>query len=123
MLPPPKNGCRSGGMRIRLSAPLLSQRLGRNTGGFETAKTQRTRSVRVKIIEFLKWICVLGAIISGSKMSSLVRKEKEKSRWFYSVFEVLDYMVMTRQHNGRIGVWFWIFLLSFAGFVTLLIVS
>jgi hypothetical protein len=75
----------------------------------------------MKIIEILKLVFVLIAVISASRMSSVVRAEKEKNKWFYSVFEVLDYIEITRQQNGKIGGLFWIFMTSFAAFIALLI--
>lgn len=76
----------------------------------------------MKIIEILKWLFVISAVISGSRMSSVVRAEKEKSKWFYSISDVLDYIEITRQRNGKIGILFWLFLAASIAFITLLIV-
>jgi len=56
----------------------------------------------MKIIEILKLVFVIIAVYSASRMLSVVRAEKEKSKWFYSVLEVLDYIELSRQQTGKI---------------------
>ena len=72
-------------------------------------------------LKLLQLLLAIIAAISGSRMSTIARNEKGKSQWFASIFDVMDYIEITRQETGRIGNLFWIFLVSFISFIALII--
>ena len=75
----------------------------------------------MKIIEIAKWVALLIVVVCGSRMSEIARDKKGKSKWFASPLDLLDYIEITRQENGRIGTLFWVFLISFISLIALLI--
>jgi hypothetical protein len=73
------------------------------------------------MIEILKWVCGIIMIITASNMSTVIRAEKVKSKCWFTPFDVFDYVVISRQQSGKIGIVFWLFLISVLCFFTLLI--
>ena len=55
----------------------------------------------MKIIEISKWVVLLIVVVSGSMISDIARDKKGKSKWFASPLDLLDYIEISRQENGK----------------------
>jgi len=75
----------------------------------------------MKLIQIIKWFFAIAAGISAMRISTIARNETGKSKYFASVTDIFDYIEITRRQGGKIGVWFWIFVVSFTFFIALII--
>jgi len=55
------------------------------------------------------------------RISIITRNENGKSTYFASFTDIFDYIAITRRKDGKIGIWFWIFVVSFPCFIALII--
>ena len=75
----------------------------------------------MELIQIIKWFFAIAAGISAMRISTIARNETGKSKYFASVTDIIDYIEITRHQDGKIGVWFWIFVVSFTVFIALII--
>jgi len=75
----------------------------------------------IEHIQIIKWFFAIAAGISAMRISTIARDETGKSKFFASVTDIFDYSEITRRQDGNIGVWFWIFVVSFTFFIALII--
>ena len=75
----------------------------------------------MEFIQIIKWFFAIAAGISAMRISTIARNETGKSKYFASVTDIFDYIEITRRQGGKIGVWFWIFVVSFTFFIALII--
>ncbi len=67
--------------------------------------------------ELLELILVVVMVFSQIAMiNHATAKDKDQSSatfiFFYNVFRIPEYIEITRKENGRIGGWFWAFMIS-----------
>ncbi len=75
------------------------------------------------LIKIIKWSFAVIAAVAADRISAVARNETGKSRWFASFGDFFDYIEITRRKDGRIGIWFWIFIASFTLLVALVVLS
>ncbi len=57
-------------------------------------------------------IFVILMIFSGISMITYVQAKKDEKSWFYNPIEIIEYVQMTKKESGKVGNWFWLFILS-----------
>ena len=57
-------------------------------------------------------ILVILMIASGISMISYVQDIKTDRAWFYNPLDIIEYVQITKKKSGKIGNWFWVFILS-----------
>ena len=57
-------------------------------------------------------ILVILMIASGISMISYVQDIKKERAWFYNPLDIIEYVQITKKKSGKIGNWFWVFILS-----------
>ena len=55
---------------------------------------------------------VILMIVSGISMITYVQSKKGEDSWFFNPIEIIEYVQMTKKEYGKIGNWFWLFILS-----------
>jgi hypothetical protein len=73
------------------------------------------------LIQLIKWLSAIVAGISAMRISTIARNETGKSNYFASFTDIFDYIAITRRKDGKIGIWFWIFVVSFTSFIAFII--
>lgn len=71
--------------------------------------------------QIIKWLFAIVAGISAMRISTIARNETGKSNYFASFTDIFDYVAITRRKDGKIGIWFWIFIVSFTSFIAFVI--
>jgi len=62
---------------------------------------------------------VVLVIYSGFAMISVAKAHKTNvPTWFFNIVEIFDYVELSKIKNGRVGVWFWVFVASLIALVT-----
>ena len=74
-----------------------------------------------ELMQNTKWLFAIIAGISAMRISTLARNETGKSKYFASVTDIFDYIEITRRQDGKIGIWFWIFVVALSVFIALII--
>jgi hypothetical protein len=57
-------------------------------------------------------ILVILMIASGISMINYVQDIKKERAWFYNPLDIIEYVQITKKKSGKIGYWFWVFILS-----------
>ena len=57
-------------------------------------------------------IFVVLMIFSGISMITYAQSKKGENSWFYNPMEIIEYVQITKKESGKIGIWFWIFIIS-----------
>lgn len=73
------------------------------------------------LVQIIKWFFIVVACVSAMRISTIARSETGKSKYFASFTDIFDYVEITRRRDGKIGIWFWIFVVSFTFFIALII--
>jgi hypothetical protein len=73
------------------------------------------------LIQIIKWFFIIVACVSAVRISTIARSETGESKYFASITDIFDYVEITRRRDGKIGIWFWIFVVSFTFFIALII--
>ncbi len=56
-------------------------------------------------------IFVVLMIFSGIFMITHAQSKKGENSWFYNPMEIIEYVKITKKESGKIGIWFWIFII------------
>ncbi len=69
--------------------------------------------------DLIEMTMILTAIISAGVMISRVNVRRgNRNFWFFNPFLIADYVSITREETGRIGILFWVFLIAVIGLLT-----
>lgn len=77
----------------------------------------------MRLIQIIQWLFVIAAVLSASRISAIARNETGKSQWLASFTDIFDYVEITWRKEGRIEIWFWIFIVSFSSMMALILLK
>lgn len=63
----------------------------------------------VELLELLFFILIL---FSGISMISYAQSKNDEKSLFFNPMGIYEYILITKQERGRIGIWFWVFSVS-----------